>query len=141
MIAPFKIWAARQQEDPVSMTIRTANTILYCTRWTDTVAFYTSGLNLERLTTREWFVEFALTDSARLSLADETQCSIKGAGGAGVTISLCVDDLEAAHETFKSRQLNPTPIKPLWGASVFYLHDPEGNRLEFWADTNKEKRP
>lgn len=114
------------------MAIKMVNTILYCTRWPETVAFYDKSLNLQRLATREWFIEFFLTDSARLSIADESRCSVKGAGGLGITISLAVDDLGAAHRKFQAKNLNPTPIKALWGAKVFYLYDPEGNRIEFW---------
>jgi hypothetical protein len=30
--------------------------------------------------------------------------------------------------------LAPGPVKKhKWGDQVFYLHDPEGTRLEFWA--------
>lgn len=115
------------------MSIKTVNTILYCTRWTETVEFYTLGLNLKQLVNIGWFVEFYLTDSARLSIADESRCSIKSANGRGVTISLAVDDLENRHRKFKEKKLNPTKIKPLWGSRVFYLYDPEKNRIEFWA--------
>ncbi|ACN13338.1 putative glyoxalase/dioxygenase/bleomycin resistance protein [Desulforapulum autotrophicum HRM2] len=114
------------------MSIKSVNTILYCTRWAETVEFYDKSLNFQRLTTREWFVEFFLTESARLSIADESRCSIKGARGMGITISLAVDNLGAAHRKFQIKKLSPTPIKDLWGARVFYLYDPEGNRIEFW---------
>lgn len=115
------------------MRIKTANTILYCTRWTETMDFYTSGLNLKQLVNRGWFVEFYLTDSARLSIADESRCSIKSANGKCLTISLGVDDLEAKHRKFEEKKLNPTRIKPLWGSRVFYIYDPEKNRIEFWS--------
>jgi catechol-2,3-dioxygenase len=29
--------------------------------------------------------------------------------------------------------LCPTEIKEVWGAKAIYIHDPEGNRIEFWA--------
>ena len=95
--------------------------------------FYTSGLNLKQLVNRGWFVEFYLTDSARLSIADESRCSIKSANGKGVTISLRVDDLESKHKKFEEKKLKPTEIKQLWGSIVFYLYDPENNRIEFWS--------
>jgi catechol 2,3-dioxygenase-like lactoylglutathione lyase family enzyme len=113
--------------------IKTANTILYCTRWKETVEFYAAGLGLERLCTRNWFVEFQLTASTRLSIADETRASIKSAGGRGVTISMAVADLQSTYRALKEKNLSPTPIKSLWGSRVFYLRDPEGNRLEFWC--------
>ena len=115
------------------MKINESNTILYCNHWKKTVDFYSMDLNLTVLTVREWFVEFRLTDSARLSIADTARTLIKSSEGKGVTISLKVDDIQARHTDFKKKKLNPTPIRPLWGARVFYLHDPEGNRLEFWS--------
>lgn len=115
------------------MEIRAANTILYCTRWKETIEFYSTGLGLTQLSTRDWFVEFHLTNSARLSIADETRSAVKSSGGKGITISLNVADIDAAHGNFTQKNLGPTPIKPLWGSRVFYLFDPEGNRLEFWA--------
>jgi len=115
------------------MEIKTVNTILYCTRWKETVEFYATGLGLERLSTREWFVEFQLTDSTWLSIANETRSSIKSAGGRGITISMAVADLQSTYLTLKEKKLSPTPIKALWGSRVFYLYDPEGNRLEFWC--------
>jgi len=32
---------------------------------------------------------------------------------------------------------NPTPIKEIWGSKAIYIHDPEGNRLEFWSGRAK----
>jgi len=115
------------------MEITIANTILYCSRWRESVEFYSTGLGLTVLSTRDWFVEFRLNNSARLSIADETRSSIKSAGGMGITVSMAVDDIQSTYATLKKKNLNPTPIKNLWGARVFYLHDPEGNRLEFWS--------
>jgi predicted enzyme related to lactoylglutathione lyase len=115
------------------MKISTANTILYCNRWKETIEFYTTGLNLIVLLKRKWFVEFRLTDSARLSIADANRSSVKSNVGNGITISLKVDDIQSAFIDFQKRNLNPTPIRPLWGSMVFYLYDPEGNRLEFWS--------
>ncbi|MBA3012730.1 MAG: VOC family protein [Proteobacteria bacterium] len=115
------------------MKINAVNTILYCNQWKETVDFYAIGLNLRVLLDREWFVEFRLTDSARLSIADARRTTVKSNGGSGITISLRVDNLQSAHMDFQQRNLNPTPIRPLWGSMVFYLYDPEGNRLEFWS--------
>ena len=115
------------------MEIRSANTILYCKKWKESVEFYTKDLNLTVLSTREWFVELRLNESARLSIANEAETSMKSAEGLGVTISMEVDDIESIHMALKEKKLNPTPIKILWGSMVFYLCDPEGNRLEFWS--------
>ena len=53
------------------LTPHTANTILYCQAWAATVAFYRDHLGLPMTHTSDWFVEFALTTTARLSIADE----------------------------------------------------------------------
>ena len=115
------------------MKIKITNTILYCNRWKETVDFYSNGLNLTIHSSREWFVEFSLTDSTRLSIADTTRASVKSNNGKGITLSLKIDDIQAAYTDFQKKSLNPTPIRPLWGSMVFYLYDPEGNRLEFWS--------
>ncbi|MDZ7665122.1 MAG: hypothetical protein U5K27_07305 [Desulfotignum sp.] len=47
-----------------------ANTIVYCEKWPETVTFYQTGLQLPVTVARDWFVEFRLTDTARLSIAD-----------------------------------------------------------------------
>ncbi|MFK5952515.1 MAG: VOC family protein [Desulfobacterium sp.] len=115
------------------MNIITSNTILYCNRWKETVAFYVLDLKLTVLLDKKWFVELKLTDSARLSIADAAKSSIKSSNGRGITISMAVDDIEQTRLTFLKRKLAPTNIKSCWGSSVFYLYDPEGNRLEFWS--------
>jgi len=53
------------------MEIRTANTIVYCTRFTKTVDFYKSRLRLPVTAELDWFVEFELNEGSRLSIADE----------------------------------------------------------------------
>lgn len=47
-----------------------ANTIVYCEKRTEAVAFYRTGLQLPVTVSRDWVVEFRLTDTARLSIAD-----------------------------------------------------------------------
>jgi len=115
------------------MKINVSNTILYCNRWKETVNFYSIGLNLTVLTDREWFVEFQLTESARLSIARADCSSIKSSEGKGLTISLQTDHIEAAYICFQKKGLHPTPIHRVWDNKAFYLFDPEGNRIEFWA--------
>ena len=92
------------------MKINAANTILYCNRWKETVDFYAAGLNLPVLLSREWFVEFQLTGSARLSIADADLTTVKSNGGNGITISLKIDNIQSAYDDFRHRNLNPTPI-------------------------------
>ena len=116
------------------MEIKTANTILYCRKWKETVVFYKTQLRLQVTTSNEWFVEFKLNDASRLSIADEARSSIDSNDGKGITITLEVDDIETIHLYLNEVGLNPTPIKDhAWGARVIHIYDPEGNRLEFWS--------
>ncbi|HPQ97182.1 MAG: VOC family protein [Thiothrix sp.] len=114
--------------------IRHANTILYCRHWQRTVYFYREQLGLPVQTARHWFVEFRLHDTATLSVADEQHASIKSAGGQGLTLSLKIDDVETVRAALQAGGLDPTPLKALWGSRVFYVFDPEGNRIEFWSE-------
>ena len=97
------------------------------------VTFYQTGLKLPITVSTEWFVEFKLTGTSRLSVADESHTSIKSGSGKGLTIGLQVVDLVTTHSQLKGAELNPTAIKDVWGAKAFYVFDPEGNRLEFWS--------
>ena len=115
------------------MNLKTSNTILYCKKWKDTVAFYKKALKLQVHFSNKWFVEFILTDKARLSVADEDKSSIKSSGGKGITISLEVDDIELMYSSMEESGLNPKPIKEIWKSRLFYIYDPEGNRIEFWS--------
>jgi catechol 2,3-dioxygenase-like lactoylglutathione lyase family enzyme len=120
-----------------NMDIQSANIILYCQRWADTVAFYEAGLRLPILTRTDWFVEFELTKTARLSVADDAHTSIKSGGGKGITVGLQVTDITTVYNQLINMGLSPTPVKELWGAKVTYLFDPEGNRVEFWSGPAK----
>lgn len=119
------------------MKINAVNTILYCRKWDETAAFYRDGLKLLVTSSTDWFVEFKLNESARLSVANETRASIKSGEGKGITISLQVTEIEETRAELIESGLNPGPIKEIWGSKAFYLHDPEGNRLEFWAGRAK----
>ncbi len=120
------------------MDIKTANTILYCRKWKETVAFYKTQLKLQVATSLEWFVEFKLNETSRLSIADEARASIDSNRGAGITITMQVDDIETTHLYLNEAGLNPTPIKDhAWGARVIHIYDPEGHRLEFWSPDSK----
>lgn len=119
------------------MKIKAANTILYCKKWDETVSFYRDDLKLLIISSTDWFVEFKLNEWARLSVANEVRASIKTGEGKGLTISLQVAEIEETHAELIESGLNPGPIKEVWGSKAFYLHDPEGNRLEFWSGRAK----
>jgi catechol 2,3-dioxygenase-like lactoylglutathione lyase family enzyme len=119
------------------MKIKAANTILYCKKWEETVAFYRDGLKLLVISSTDWFVEFKLNESARLSVANEARATIKTGEGKGVTISLQVPDIEEIHAELVKNGFSPTPVKEIWGSRAIYVHDPEGNRLEFWSGRAK----
>jgi predicted enzyme related to lactoylglutathione lyase len=115
------------------MHIKSANIILYCKKWKEMVAFYQAALQLPITTSTEWFIEFQLTTTSRLSVADESRTSIKGGSGKGITIGLQVADVMTTRARLKGAGLNPTEVKEIWGAKAFYIFDPEGNRIEFWS--------
>lgn len=110
------------------------NTILYCTHFRRTVDFYRIALALPVTFERDWFVEFALCDGARLSIADEARARIKSSAGAGLTLSLEVENADRLWGELKENGLAPEPVRDHpWGARAFYLFDPEGHRLELWS--------
>ncbi len=115
------------------MKIKAVNTILYCKKWQETIAFYKDGLKLLVISSNEWFVEFKLNEMSRLSVADETRTSIKSGDGRGITISLQVSDIEQTRAELMDAGIIPTPIKEVWDSKAIYVRDPEGNGLEFWA--------
>ena len=122
------------------MKIKAANTILYCKKWQETIAFYRDGLKLLAISSNDWFVEFKLNEMSRLSVADETRTSIKSGDGKGITISLQVSDIEQTRAELMDAGIAPTPIKEVWGSKAIYVYDPEGNRLVFWAGRAKVER-
>ena len=97
------------------------------------VTFYQTILQLPITTSTEWFVEFKLTETSRLSVADESRASIKSGGGKGITIGLQVKDVETIRNRLEEAGLTPTALRKVWGAKAFYVFDPEGNRIEFWS--------
>ena len=107
------------------LQVITANTILYCTKWEETVAFYKDVLKLEIGFANDWFVEFNLNRCARLSVANEQRASIKSSHGTGITIGLHVENIQNLHAYLTDAGGAPTKIKELWGSNVFYVHDPE----------------
>lgn len=114
--------------------IHRTNTIVYCSRWRECVAFYQDGLGLEIAFENDWFVEFVLNSGSRLSVADARRTSIQSANGRGITVTLMVEDIFSARRLLEERGVSPGRInKHAWGAEVFHLSDPDGNRIEFWA--------
>jgi len=113
---------------------KNTNTILYCKKWQETVDFYRYRLKLPISFASDWFVEFKLTETAHLSVADERRATIKSCGGAGITLTLQV---ESINEVWEYLHNNGLPLEPVqehsWGAHVFYFLDPEGHRIEVWS--------
>lgn len=122
------------------MKIKAANTILYCKNWQETVAFYRDGIKLLLLSSNDWFAEFKLNEMARLSVADDTRTTVKSGEGRGITISIQVGDVRQVHADLIEAGISPSPIKEVWGSQAIYVHDPEGNRLEFWEGRAKVER-
>ena len=119
------------------MKIKATNTILYCKNWQKTVDFYRTGLKLLVLSSNEWFVEFKLNEMSRLSVVNEARTSIDSSEGRGITVSLQVVDIEQTRAELSEAGITSTPIREIWGAKTIYVHDPEGNRLEFWSGRAK----
>jgi catechol 2,3-dioxygenase-like lactoylglutathione lyase family enzyme len=113
--------------------IKRANTILYCRNWENTVRFYRDTLKFSVNYERGWFIEFHLTGSSYLSIANASSAFIKSADGDGVTLSWQVENIELAHGWLQELGVKTSPIKSIWGALAFYFFDPEGHRIEIWA--------
>jgi catechol-2,3-dioxygenase len=118
------------------------NTILYCRRWLETVGFYKTQLCLPVSFENDWFVEFRLTDTTYLSIADSARTSVQDVQGQGVTLTWKVPNLAQAKQRLDDQGIVTTAIQPKWGAQVLYCHDPEGHRIELWADHHRQaERP
>lgn len=116
------------------LSFQTTNTILYCKAWQATVAFYRQIFAWPETFASDWFVEFAISPTARLSIADESRATVKSSAGQGITLTFQVFDLQQAWQTLTARGATPGKIRRhAWGAQVFYLRDPEGHRLEIWS--------
>lgn len=118
--------------DQERLAIDRTNVILYCRHWRDTVNFYRHKLRLPVAFENDWFVEFNLTADSFLSIADSRRATIRPVQGQGMTLTLRVADLKIAQAQLRRRDVETTPIRRKWDALVFYCHDPEGHRLEFW---------
>lgn len=118
----------------------TVNTILYCRQWVEMIRFYRDRLQLPVTFASEWFMEFRLTEAARLSIADERRTTVKSAAGQGLTLTLQVAAIEPVHRQMQLAGLKPTDIRRHpWQARVFHIFDPDGNRLEVWQSTADER--
>jgi catechol 2,3-dioxygenase-like lactoylglutathione lyase family enzyme len=118
------------------MVYQRSNTILYCRHWAETVRFYRDVLALPISFQNDWFVEFQLGAQVYLSIADERRASIDSVSGQGITLSWQVDDLQAARAELLAQQITLSEVRQKWGASLCYLHDPEGHRIELWQPLN-----
>ena len=114
------------------MNIQRTNTILYCRRWQETVAFYTEVFDFSVSYQSDWFIEVQLAPQSYLSIADESHASIHSTEGQGITLSWQVANVHEIHAALVERNIVVTPIRKKWGAYLFYLHDPEGHRIELW---------
>src|SRR5687768_8640944 len=118
-----------------NFSLKNTNTILYCQHWQETVDFYRRKLQFPITFESDWFVEFHLTPTSRLSVANERRATIKSSGGAGLTLTLQVADADQVWQELNRRGLSLGPLKDhAWGARVFYFFDPEGHRLEVWSE-------
>jgi catechol 2,3-dioxygenase-like lactoylglutathione lyase family enzyme len=117
------------------MKILAANTIIYCRHFALSRHFYQEVLKLDiSFQKDDWFIEFKVNSGAHLSIADANRCTIAAGDGVGITLSLFVQDLKAAHALFAEHGITTTDIKAKgWRAPYFYVHDPEGTRIEFWT--------
>ena len=122
------------------LQIEAANTVLYCEKWAETVAFYRETLALPVLFENEWFVEFALTESARFSIANAARATIDAVAGQGVTIAMQVADVFVAREKLVEGGVEIGRIKSRFNAQVCYFYDPEGHRLELWSQGTGQRR-
>lgn len=116
------------------LSVDRTNFVLYCHKWRDTVEFYRGKLRLPVEFENDWFVEFRLTPDSYLSVADSRRTTIRPVHGQGMTLTLRVPDVNAVQTKLQRSGVEMTPIRRKWGALLFYCHDPEGHRLEFWQE-------
>lgn len=116
------------------IALKRSNMILYCHHWMKTVNFYKKQMCLPVVFENEWFIEFQLTETSFLSVADSARATISDVQGQGITLTLEVSDIEMVKAQLGMQKIATTSIRRRWGAFVFYCYDPEGHRLEFWAN-------
>ena len=113
-------------------SIQRTNTILYCPNWVEVIAFYRDQLALPVAWQNEWLVEFQLTSNSFVSVADATRATVGATMGQGLTLTWQVVNVADVWVDLQARGARPTPLQKKWGARLFYIFDPAGNRLEFW---------
>ncbi len=65
--------------------------------------------------------------------------SVAAGDGVGITLSFFVQDLQGVHAIFAEQNIATTEIRAKgWRAPYFYVHDPEGTRIEFWTRNLKQ---
>ena len=107
------------------------NTILYWQWWPETAAYNRDQLGLPVSFESDWLVEFQVSESGCLSVAEERPSRIKSVTGVGLAVTLRVEDADAAHARLGVAGLKVGPVrKHAWNARLFRFHDPEGHRLE-----------
>ena len=113
---------------------RRLNTLVYADRFAASVSFYRDGLGLPARFANAWFVEFQVNAAACVSVVEKASTRMRGTASVPQTITFEVADLDAVSQALASRGLTPGETRRHgFGARVFYLRDPEGNRLEFWT--------
>jgi catechol 2,3-dioxygenase-like lactoylglutathione lyase family enzyme len=110
------------------------NTILYCRRWRETIAFYRDKLGLAVVADYGWFIELALSSATSLSVADAARTTIDTDEGRGITLSWRVSNLAATRTRLEHNGLAPSQVRQVGDAVACYLVDPEGHRIEIWAE-------
>jgi len=109
------------------------NTILYCRDFDKALDFYQNVLNLKINFKTDWFVEFHLTKNGYLSIADGIRKTTISLGNCDcMTLSFQVKDLKQKYDYFRKMGIQVSKIKSVWNEKSFFIHDPEGHRIEFW---------
>ncbi len=117
-----------------AIAVRRFNTLLYVRHFSACVAFYRDGLGLPESFANAWFVEFTVNAGACVSVISKDSTRMRDAPFVTQTMTFEVTDVDATHDLLLARGLAPGDVHVHgFGARVFYLRDPEGNRLEFWC--------
>lgn len=125
------------------MQITANSTIIYCAHYDDSVHFYRDILGLPiSFKKDDWFMELRVSGFAHLSLADAAHCTIPPSGGAGITLSWCVEELVELRQKLVAAGVRATDITSGgWRLPYFYAYDPEGTRIEFWSMGKNQELP
>lgn len=121
------------------VAVERTNTVLYCDRWADVVAFYRDRLGLTVAFENDWFVEFAVHAGGFLSVANAARSSIRAGDGAGITLSWQVADVTDVRSAIAEAGVEVGDLSRRFGADVFDVFDPAGNRIEFWSESSSDR--